>query len=231
LQEKLIARGRGGYCFEQNAVLRAGLQALGFDVASLIARVIRSLPVDAASPAAHMVLAVELPEGRYLADVGFGGLTPTAPLAMRPHVEQETPHEIMRLVRAGEDPAGEDMVLEAKLGDGWEHLYRIMPRPVPDIDYEVANWMTATHPGSPFVGHLIAARPGPEGTRYTFYNGRLSVRGPAAPAERRMIESVADLRTVMAETFGLALPEATAAAMHDALDRAGNRGTTSPFFT
>ena len=50
-----------------------------------------------------MVLRVDLPEGPFLADVGYGALTPTAPLAVRPNVEQTTPHETMRLVPAGEE--------------------------------------------------------------------------------------------------------------------------------
>jgi arylamine N-acetyltransferase len=34
----MVASRRGGYCFEHNALLRAGLIALGFDVTSLVAR-------------------------------------------------------------------------------------------------------------------------------------------------------------------------------------------------
>ncbi len=38
LQQKLIHEGRGGYCFEQNLLLRSVLVALGFQVTSLAAR-------------------------------------------------------------------------------------------------------------------------------------------------------------------------------------------------
>jgi N-hydroxyarylamine O-acetyltransferase len=72
LQEKMIARGRGGYCFEQNMLFRGGLRSLGYDVTSLQARVVRGLEIDAPRPMLHMVLRVDLPQGRYLADVGFG---------------------------------------------------------------------------------------------------------------------------------------------------------------
>jgi len=71
-----------------------------------------------------MVLRVELPEGPFLADVGFGGLGLTAPLAVRLNVEQTTPHETMRLV-----PAGEELTLQAKLGENWENMYRLLPQP------------------------------------------------------------------------------------------------------
>ena len=87
LQSKMIAGGRGGYCFEQNMLFRAGLQSLGYQVTSLQARVVRGLPIDAPRPMLHMVMRVDLPNGPYLADVGFGNLAPTAPLKLSPLVE------------------------------------------------------------------------------------------------------------------------------------------------
>ena len=138
LQRKMIAGRRGGYCFEQNFLFRAGLRSLGFDVMSLQARVVRGLAIDAPRPMLHMVLQVNLPEGPYLADVGFGGLGLTAPLAVRLNVEQTTPHETMSLV-----PAGEELTLQAKLGENWENMYRLLPQPRFATDCEIANWFTA----------------------------------------------------------------------------------------
>jgi N-hydroxyarylamine O-acetyltransferase len=103
LQQKMIANRRGGYCFEQNFLFRGGLRSLGFDVTSLQARVVRGLAIDAPRPMFHMVLQVKLPEGRYLADVGFGNLAPTAPLKLAPDLEQDTPHEVMRFIRMGDE--------------------------------------------------------------------------------------------------------------------------------
>jgi N-hydroxyarylamine O-acetyltransferase len=40
LQQKLIHQGRGGYCFEQNLVLRSVLISLGFQIKNLAARVL-----------------------------------------------------------------------------------------------------------------------------------------------------------------------------------------------
>src|SRR5262245_571174 len=39
LQRKLVDGGRGGYCFEQNALLAAALAAIGFSPVTLEARV------------------------------------------------------------------------------------------------------------------------------------------------------------------------------------------------
>jgi len=228
LQRKMVAGGRGGYCFEQNMLLRGGLRALGFTVTSSVARVTRGMVADVPRPvlyAGHMVLQVDLPEGRFLADVGFGNLTPTAPLALRPNVIQETPHEAMRLV-----PVGENLMLQAKLGALWENVYLLLPHPRLDPDYEVANWYTATHPNSLFVKNLIVARPGPSGVRYTFFNGRLSTRRPSGPAELRMLDDEAEYQTAFTRTFGLALSDADVSAAFETLGRKGMRGATHPIF-
>ena len=66
LQRKMIHGRRGGYCFEQNMLFRAGLRSLGYRVTSLQGRVVRGLAIDAPRPAIHMLLQVELDEGSYL---------------------------------------------------------------------------------------------------------------------------------------------------------------------
>jgi N-hydroxyarylamine O-acetyltransferase len=103
LQSKIIFGGRGGYCFEQNMLFRVGLLSLGYKLTSLQARVVRGLEVDAPRPMLHMVLRVDLPEGSFLADVGFGNLAPTTALKLFTDEEQETPHEIMRFITMGDE--------------------------------------------------------------------------------------------------------------------------------
>jgi N-hydroxyarylamine O-acetyltransferase len=49
---KLIAAGRGGYCYEQNGLFKRVLTALGFEVTGLMARVLWMAPDrPAAAPA------------------------------------------------------------------------------------------------------------------------------------------------------------------------------------
>jgi N-hydroxyarylamine O-acetyltransferase len=177
LQDKMIFGGRGGYCFEQNMLFRGGLQSLGYKVTSLQARVVRGLEIDALRPMMHMVLRVDLPEGPFLADVGFGNLAPTGALLLAPHVEQDTPHEVMRFVAMGEE-----LLLQSKLGDRWEHNYRVVLLPRFDAEYEICNWFTGTHPQSPYLNNLIAARPGPGKTRLTLFNARFNVRHASGQA-------------------------------------------------
>src|SRR6516165_12367512 len=72
LHDKLVQRRRGGYCFEQNTLLAVELRALGFSLVTLAARVVRGMPEGSATARAHMLLQVDLSEGPFIADVGYG---------------------------------------------------------------------------------------------------------------------------------------------------------------
>jgi N-hydroxyarylamine O-acetyltransferase len=220
----MIGASRGGYCFEQNFLFRAGLRSLGFAVTSLQARVVRGLAIDAPRPMLHMVLRIDLPEGAFLADVGFGNLAPTAPLKLLRDVEQDTPHETMRFIAMGDE-----LVLQSRLGDRWEHIYRVVSLPRLDAEYEICNWFTASHPDSPYRNNLIAARPGPNRTRVTMFNARLNVRHSTGEVERRQLRSAAEHRDVLAETFGIALSGAELQQALDTIDRKGTRGQPHSF--
>ncbi|HJU19717.1 MAG TPA: arylamine N-acetyltransferase, partial [Stellaceae bacterium] len=198
LADKLVERRRGGYCFEHNLLLLSILRRLGFRAEGLAARVTWGRPPGSAGPRTHMLVEVALPEGPHLADVGFGGLTPTAPLALETGSAQATPHETFRL--AAED----GFALEAQRGEDWQSLYRFTREPQAPIDYEVANWYTATHPQSLFTNHLIAARPGP-GCRYTLFDDKFAIRRLDGTSERRRIRDAADLGEALAEAFGIAV--------------------------
>ncbi len=78
----MMTGGRGGYCFEQNMLFRAGLRSIGFDITSLQGRFVRALAIDVPRPAIQMVLQVNLPEGPHIADLGFGNLAPTCALRL-----------------------------------------------------------------------------------------------------------------------------------------------------
>jgi N-hydroxyarylamine O-acetyltransferase len=199
LADKLVARRRGGYCFEHNTLLLAALRRLGFDAEGLAARVVWNQPADFVGPRTHMLLRVALPEGPHIADVGFGGLTPTAPLALREGIVQQTPHESFRL-----QAAEGGFTLAARRGGQWQSLYRFTLDAQAPVDYEVANWFTATHPQSLFRNHLMAARATAEG-HHTLFDDRFAIRRRDGTSERRRIRDAADLALVLAAHFGIAL--------------------------
>jgi N-hydroxyarylamine O-acetyltransferase len=202
LEGKLVRSARGGYCYEQNLLLMHVLKALGFGVRGLGARVLWGAGEGAVTARAHMLLCVDLEGRRYIADVGFGGSTLTAPLSLDCDREQPTAHEPFRLVRAGED-----FVLQAEIGRSWQSLYRFDLQEQFQADYEITNWYQCTNPNSYFITNLMAARAVP-GRRYALRNGELSVHHVNGPSERRALRTAAELRDTLSDTFGLTLPGA-----------------------
>jgi N-hydroxyarylamine O-acetyltransferase len=179
---KLIGRRRGGYCYEHNGLFKRVLQAIGFQVEGLIARVNWNAPAGAPlRPPSHMALRVTIDGIAWLVDVGFGSCVPTAPLRLDSCEPQPTAHETFRLAH----DAGELQLL-VKTADTWAPAYRLLQAPQRDIDYEPANWYTATHPQSHFRHRLIVTRTTPE-ARHVLLGARLTVRNSGGIAERRYL--------------------------------------------
>ncbi|MFO1036134.1 MAG: arylamine N-acetyltransferase [Geminicoccaceae bacterium] len=200
LEAKLVRAGRGGYCFEQNALFMQALQALGFHVTALAARVLWRRPADTVTPRTHMLLRVDLPEGAYLADVGFGGATPTAPLRLDPGSQQRTPLEPFRLANHGTY-----LELHIFQEDAWSPLYRFSLEPQHPIDLDLGNWYVATHPESFFRNHLLAARVTATG-RHGLLDRDYSWRdATGALSENRHIVEPTDLLDVLEDRFELTL--------------------------
>ncbi len=201
LMQKLVYGDRGGYCFEQNGLLRSVLTTLGFSVTGLGARVLWQLPPNTLTPRSHMVLRVDLAGEPYIADVGFGGLTLTAPLRLIPNLEQETPHGRFRLIQSEGF-----WVLQAQIAQDWKSLYQFDLQPQYPCDYGVSNWHVSTHPDSIFVTGLMIARVDCD-RRYGLRNTELATHHLAGQTEKRQLISVEQLEAVLTETFQLKLPE------------------------
>ena len=199
LQQKLLRDGRGGWCFEHNVLLGTALGAIGFDVTGLAARVMWNMPAGATMPRSHMVLRVNLDGRTFIVDAGFGGLTLTAPLRLETDVEQDTPHERFRLIRANEHFVVEAFVRE------WKALYRFDLQPQAIADYEVTSWYLSTNPRSHFLTTLIAARVQPD-RRYALRNTDFATHHTSGYTERRALVSGRELRETLEQLFGINVP-------------------------
>lgn len=212
---KLVSAGRGGYCYEQNTLLQAALEALGFTVTALSARVLFGRPEGHADSRGHMILCVALDGGRWLVDAGFGGLTLTAPVALRFETVQATPHEPLRLVRAGADYR-----LQAQLGAAWADIYQFDLAPHLREDFISQNWYTATRPQARFAHNVTVARP-VAGGRWALFNETLTWRPLDGAPEKRLVAGAEALGAVLHDIFALEIPpeEVTAAARVAAAQR------------
>ena len=200
LMDKLVHAGRGGYCYEHNILFQAALRAIGFTVASLAARVQWNVPPGTDTPRYHMLLRIDLPDGPYIADVGFGRLTLTAPLRLAAGIEQQTPHGLYRLVAIGSE-----FQMQTRLEGTWSPIYQLSLQEQTHSDWEAANWYTSTHPESRFTRGLMAARCD-EHCRYGLFNMDLRVYREGS-TERRRLKSAPELVAVLRDTFRMKLPE------------------------
>jgi N-hydroxyarylamine O-acetyltransferase len=199
LERKLVQGGRGGYCYEQNLLFAHALRAIGFKVTELSARVLWNVPAGVHTPRVHMLLLAEIEGQRYLTDVGFGGNVLTAPLLLDSGNEQTTPHEPFQVLKDG----GKYLV-QFKMRGEWVKLYRFDLSEQLLPDHEQGNWFVSTHPKSIFVNGLLAARAEPN-RRYALGNNKLSVHKRNGEAEKRVLETVPEIRDALTDLFKLRL--------------------------
>lgn len=214
LEAKLVHARRGGYCFEQNGLLLAVLEALGFSVRPLSARVRVNRPREMTPPRTHLCLRVELEGESWIADVGVGAWSLTAPIRLALDETQPTPHEPRRIVAEGDwdglvrrGPSAR-LFHQIRLGDAWQDVCELTLEEMPPIDRVVSNWYTSTHPLSHFKGALLVARASPTG-RVTLLDDGLTHRTHGGTAETRTLTTRAELLAALTDEFGLVLPPAT----------------------
>ncbi len=196
LMAKLVDARRGGYCFEQNALLAAALEALGFGVTRLLARV--RVESGRLLPRTHMVLEVSADDRTWLADVGFGAWELLDPL---PLVEGEAEQYAWKYRLTLQDS---EWFLEAQVAGQWRDMYSFTREPQLPVDFEPGNHYTSTHPDSRFTHTLTAQRPTPE-TRWLLNNRQL-ITATADGLSTRTLESDEELLAVLREFFHLDVP-------------------------
>ena len=167
IQDKIVYRGRGGYCYEQAQLFGAVLERLGFGVERLLARV--GPDGGAARPRTHLTLRVRADGGVWLADPGFGS-SPPAPLPL-PHPPplgryrsggpQEADGWIYEVVPDSEH--GEEVwkLREHQAGE-WVTLHRWTDTVVQPVDVVLSNHYTSTHPDSWFTWQPVIVKRTPD---------------------------------------------------------------------
>ncbi|MFD3524997.1 arylamine N-acetyltransferase [Streptomyces sp. NPDC058653] len=216
LMAKLVHdRRRGGYCYEHNTLYATALEALGFGVTRLSARVVLGAERFEDRPRTHMALLVEIPGDprRCLADVGFGAIgSLLEPVPLVADTEFYGAGRRHRLVRVPHRGPLEMWVLEAHdtpaepSRGGWTAQYAFTLEPFEHSDYEVVNWHVATNPRSPFSHRLYVQRLTPDG--HLLLDGdRVTGTGDDGTVTERKLDDEADARRVLAEDFGIDAPD------------------------
>ncbi|WP_374439412.1 arylamine N-acetyltransferase family protein [Pseudomonas panipatensis] len=200
---KVVEQGRGGYCFELNSLFARLLVSLGYRVSLLVGRVRWGIP-DAVELTlqSHLLLRVDLDDGAYLVDIGFGG--PASPRAL-PLVSDEELAGGWRISATRRDG---ELELALRSSSGWQPLYRFTLEAQQWLDYLPRNWYTSTHPDSIFRKALKVAISEAD-ARLTLLNGQFSRRGADGQVEQRLIDDPDALIGLLRERFHLSVPPTT----------------------
>jgi len=199
LERKLVRERRGGYCFEQNLLLKAGLEALGAGVQPMLGRVRVGATPGSPRPRSHLVLRVQADGRAWHADAGFGHGTLLEPIPFGPGGPYEQSGWQFRVLEEGRE-----LVLQTAQDGDWIDLYAFEPEPVPFVDIETSNWFTSTHPRSPFVTGLIVSAQRSDGTRVSLSDWQglaLSEETPAGGSVRPV--EPGEVGALIATRFGL----------------------------
>jgi N-hydroxyarylamine O-acetyltransferase len=204
IQDKIVYRGRGGYCYEQAQLFGAVLERLGFGVERLLARV--GPDGGPARPRTHLTLRVRAGQGVWLADPGFGS-SPPAPLSLRPY-RSGGPQEVdgwIYQVTPGTEHGQDVWKLREYQAGQWVTLHRWDDSKVQPVDVVLSNHYTSTHPDSWFTWQPVIVRRDPDAIRsilgrsYTVnYAGRTKTR-------RRLTDR--EFAAALTHEFGLKLTD------------------------
>ncbi|TXS50447.1 arylamine N-acetyltransferase [Streptomyces sp. uw30] len=211
LMAKLVHSRRGGYCYEHNSLFADALEALGFEVTRLGARVVVGADRIESRPRTHMALLVRAPGDPqpYLADVGFGAIGALLePVPLTAGVEFRDAGRRHRLAHAPHHGPLELWLLQAhdRAKDEWADQYAFTLEPFEKPDFEVINWHIGTNPRSPFTQRVYVQSLTAE--RHLLLNGRLltETRADGTVVEREVTREV-EARRLLAREFGIDAPE------------------------
>jgi len=170
LFNKIVHNKRGGYCFELNGLFLMALKAFGFDACALLGRVhITGTPTGRG----HQIELVTIQGRQWIADVGFGGDTPRAPIPLE--LNQPTFHDGQKVRLVDSDPFG--IMLQILKGDQWQDLYSFDLGHVCQADIDYGNHFNSTHPSALFTFARVAAIPVHNGVITLFNNTLTKVTG------------------------------------------------------
>ena len=146
LYDKIVTRGRGGYCFELNALFNWLLCEIGFKTKSYFARFLLDEPDITLVMRRHRIMCVEIDGEYYLTDVGVGAITPERPLKL---VEDETT-EIRGITYKFEKDQFLGWVVNFEKNGEWNRLYSFTKEEQMEIDFVQPNFYCQYHPDSIF---------------------------------------------------------------------------------
>ncbi len=198
LYEKIVLRGRGGYCFELNGILSWFLQAVGFTVHEHFARFLRN---ESQIPMCrHRILAVECEGERWFCDIGIGQSAPRYPVKIVEGLPSTQFGETYKF----EKDADLGWVLYDLYGGEWRPFISFTEEKKYAVDFIQPSFYCEVHPDSPFNKMPILSLKTADGRKTI--NGR-AYKVFAGDAVIYKEENISDARleTLIKEEFHLSV--------------------------
>jgi len=195
--DKIVARRRGGWCYEMNTLMGWALRSIGFDVTRMAGGVMRATGGDK-QIGNHLCLLVRLDQP-YLVDVGFGGsLASPLPLAAGERLD--------RPFRVQLSQTGDGFWRFEEQAHGASFSFDFTTDAADEALLDEKRRFLERDPASPFVQNLLLQKR--DGERHLTLRGRVLGSTDADGAQRRVIGSAAELVSTLHDGFGLDAPEA-----------------------
>lgn len=190
IYEKIIGKGRGGYCFELNTLFRSLLNALGFAAYQAVACILN--PDGTPQPPAHNVVLCDLNGKRYFMDVGYGGPVPYQALELK---------------------AGMQEGFLLKLEDGVWYVHRVTDteqRPLTcfrDVPASVndlipLNFYISQRPDSHFRHLIHLSKRNADGSIYALDGKEFKIHTPTGSTVRELT-SIEEVKKIMSTYYGM----------------------------
>lgn len=187
---KVLGRGRGGYCYEINGVFAMALTAIGFEWYFAGARLM-FYPMR--RPKTHMVVIVRVDGKNYLCDTGFGGYALRAPLLIEEgEVLQDGDRFRMEYLDG-------EYVVSSLVQEEWQRQYGFALQSQEWIEFSLANYFNATHPDTIFTQKKLAIMQTPNGRKILVDNELKLIE------DGKLERLEVDYASALKEYFGLEL--------------------------
>ena len=150
--QKIVVQHKGGYCFEHNKLVQNVLEALGFEVRLLLARVVYNQNID--TPRTHRIMMVSLNGSDYIVDAGFGHLGARLPVNMELGLDQDQGDARYRIIKNAQQEYSYQIF---KDGDFFT-LYTFNTERYSEADCTLGHFYSHQSPDAAFVNNLVISR-------------------------------------------------------------------------
>ena len=198
LYKKVVERGRGGYCFELNALYNWLLCELGFKTISYFARFLLDEPDLSLVMRRHRIMRVEIDGEYYLTDVGVGAVVPERPLRLVENEETKIRGLTFKFIK---EPFLGWVLYVLRKGE-WGKLYSFTEEEQNEIDFVQPNFYCQYHPDSIFnKQNMIAIRT--EKGKYSIDGNTFRVLENGALTEKECTDE--EITEIMKTNFGIVI--------------------------